>query len=64
MGKFSVIEYSGKDAGLVLARIIGGMPLDGEAEHGVESAVEAAPFKTGFQPAEVEEGDGDETDPD
>lgn len=60
MGKFSVIEYSGKDAGLVLARIIGGMPLDGEAEHDVESAVETAPFKTGFQPAEVEEADDDE----
>lgn len=60
MGKFSVIEYTGKDAGAVLARIISGFPLDGEQEHDVESATETAPFKTGFQPAEVEEGDDDE----
>lgn len=60
MGKFSVIEYTGKDAGAVLARLIGGGPLDDGDGHEVESDTDVAVFKTGFQPAEVEERDDDE----
>jgi len=61
MSKFTFIEYSGKDAGAVLAGILGG-GIDNSDGHDVSSDTETA-FKTGFQPAEVE-GDDDGNDDD
>lgn len=61
MGKFTLIEYEGGDAGEVLIGILNGMMLSSgeKEEHEVESDTDV-PFKTGFQPAELDEGDDDE----
>lgn len=56
MGKFMLTEYTGDDAGGVLLRLLGGMGVDNDDEHDVESETSTRE-QAGFRPNEPETED-------